>query len=485
MTLRHASFFSGVGGLDLGFHRAGIETVSLAEIDPYASAVLAERFPGVPNLGDITKIKEEDIPNAEIYSGGFPCQDLSVAGRRKGFQDGTRSSLAFTYLDLVERTKPRWILLENVPGLFSSNEGRDFGRLIQEVVDLGYGVAWRTLDARFFGVAQRRRRVFIVAARDEAFGNLGAERAAEVLLECASGCRDHSPSGEAGESSSEASRGRAEGDRGRDGGSGILRSTPHSDGVRALNGVGEGVDDREGLEGAQGSESLGFTKSSFGGYIPTDKGAGTLRAKGGNIGGGSENLAVSTYTHTLTAPTGGGRRDRIPLAVTEKVLTFPSRFGSNANVTEDQAQSFAHSAGALAVYRKSKRAQTSEDDESWVDDGIANTLNSFDVGDTRTTHAVIGTSYDGFNQKVEDDGAHRTLRIGRDSSDFVIAPLQDGGDDLLPVGLDSHRYRCAGNGVVANVAEWIGRRIVAVDTKYASGAAAGYAVSEALTKEAE
>jgi len=269
--------------------------------------------------------------------------------------------------------------------------------------------------------------------------------AAEVLLECASGCRDHSPSGEAGESSSEAARGRAEGDRGRDGGSGILRSTPHSDGVRALNGMGEGVDDREGVEGSRGSEAVGFTKSSFGGYIPTDKGAGTLRAKGGDIGGGSENLAVSTYTHTLTAPTRGGRRDRIPRAVTEKVLTFPSRFGSNANVTEDQAQSFAHSAGAPAV--------------------------------------LLGTSYDGFNQKVEEDGAHRTLRIGRDSSDFVIAPSQEGEDDLLPVGLDSHRYRCAGNGVVANVAEWIGRRIVAVDTKYASGTVAGYAVSEALSRE--
>jgi site-specific DNA-cytosine methylase len=281
--------------------------------------------------------------------------------------------------------------------------------------------------------------------------------------------------------------------------------------------MGEGVDDREGLEGAKNSESvtpaygeetadtlaardwkggvsnqdLGrkgwlaiVRESNFGGYAEDETSA-TIRAMGGNYGGGSENLAVSTYTHTLTAPTGGGRRDRIPLAVTETVLTFPSRFGSNANVTEDQAQSFAHSAGAPAVYRKSKRAQTSEDDESWVDDGIANTLNSFDVGDTRTTHAVIGTSYDGFNQKLEEDGAHRTLRIGRDSSDFVIAPLQEGEDDLLPVGLDSHRYRCAGNGVVANVAEWIGRRIVAVDTKYASGAAAGYAVPEAQEEEAE
>ncbi len=82
--MRHASFFSGVGGLDLGFHNAGIETVSLSEIDPYASAVLAERFVGVPNLGNILEVKADDIPAAEIWSGGFPCQDLSVAGKRAG-----------------------------------------------------------------------------------------------------------------------------------------------------------------------------------------------------------------------------------------------------------------------------------------------------------------------------------------------------------------------------------------------------------------
>ena len=101
--LRHASFFSGVGGLDLGFENAGIRTVSLCEFEPYASAVLAERFPGVPNFGDITKINVEEIPNAEVYSGGFPCQDLSTAGARRGSAAGTRSSLAFTFLDIVER----------------------------------------------------------------------------------------------------------------------------------------------------------------------------------------------------------------------------------------------------------------------------------------------------------------------------------------------------------------------------------------------
>ena len=184
--MKHASFFSGVGGLDLGFERAGIHTVSVSEIDPYACAVLAERFPDAPNLGSITEVDANDIPEADIWSGGFPCQDLSVAGKRAGFA-GKRSSLAFTFLDLVEQRRPRWLVLENVPGLFSSNKGADFGRLLYEMEQLGYGVSWRTLDARYFGVAQRRRRVFIVAS-------LESDRAGEVLLEC-EGCERHpSPS---------------------------------------------------------------------------------------------------------------------------------------------------------------------------------------------------------------------------------------------------------------------------------------------------
>ena len=172
--MRHASFFSGVGGLDLGFERAGIETVSVCEIDPYASSVLAERFPDAPNLGSITEVQAHDIPEADIWSGGFPCQDLSVAGKRAGFA-GKRSSLAFTFLDLVEQRRPRWILLENVPGLFTSNKGADFARLLHEMEQLGYSVAWRTLDARYFGVPQRRRRVFIVAS-------LERDRASDVLF---------------------------------------------------------------------------------------------------------------------------------------------------------------------------------------------------------------------------------------------------------------------------------------------------------------
>jgi DNA (cytosine-5)-methyltransferase 1 len=448
MTLRHASFFSGVGGLDLGFHRAGIATVSLSEIDPYASAVLAERFPEVPNLGDITKLNGEEIPDAEVWSGGFPCQDLSVAGKRRGFEDGTRSSLAFTYLDLVERRLPRWVVLENVPGLFSSNGGRDFGRLIREMVALGYGLSWRTLDARFFGVPQRRRRVFIVAARDEAFGGLGAERAAEVLLECEGVCGHIEASREAREETSRETSGDASGDRGGEGDD-VVDPTPQSDGVRASNGLARRMDDREGVEtfGATTHRALQARDWKVGVSNQDIGEAGYLVAYQTRVDekGGSFTLNEVETANSLSAlwPGDTSHRSMTLIGAIQDARDLKSKTQNGAGMSEKDIaytltsvdrQGVAYSSEAPAVYRKAARARNPEDSETWVEGEVANTINGFDVGDVRTTHAIIG-------EKGEED-------------------------ELLPVALDSHRYRCAGNGIVSNVAEWIGRRIVAVDSKY-------------------
>jgi site-specific DNA-cytosine methylase len=452
--VKHASFFSGVGGLDLGFERAGIETVSVSEIDPYANAVLAERFPDAPNLGSITEVDANDIPEADIWSGGFPCQDLSVAGKRAGFA-GKRSSLAFTFLDLVEQRRPRWLVLENVPGLFSSNKGADFGRLLYEMEQLGYGVSWRTLDARYFGVAQRRRRVFIVAS-------LESDRAGEVLLEC-EGCERHpSPrqpqrqgaSSGAGDGSGvvgalpagvhgfpdgvqEFLQGhfRVVGEDGR-----TIGATADANGVRAADGLARRLDNQREVDtfGAETHRSLqardwkaGVANQDIGqeGFLVGYQ----TRADEKN---GNFSIAEAEVANSLSAlwPGDTSHRSMTLVAPSESILSFPSRFGSNANVTEGQAQSMAHSSGAPAVFRKSARAQTNEDSETWVEGDVANTLNSFDVGDVRTTHAIVGGTQD--------------------------------EDALLPIGLDSHRYRCCGNGVVAPVAEWIGRRIVEVDRRW-------------------
>lgn len=177
--MKAASFFSGIGGIDLGFENAGVNVVFQSEINAFGREVLKAHWPNAELAGDINAIEPEDVPEAEIYFGGFPCQDLSLAnqGKRKGLA-GERSGLFFKFAELVRgaNARPRWLLLENVPGLLNSNHGEDFRTLISTLDELGYGVSWRVLDAKYFGTPQRRRRVYIV-------GSLGNLCSSEVLFE--------------------------------------------------------------------------------------------------------------------------------------------------------------------------------------------------------------------------------------------------------------------------------------------------------------
>ena len=174
--MRYVSLFSGIEAASVAWHDLGWEPVAFSEIDPFPSAVLARRFPDVPNLGDITKVDWSAYAGAaEIVVGGSPCQSFSIAGRREGLAGA--SGLMWEYVRAVQEIRPRWFVWENVPGALSSGKGEDFGCLLHAMDGLGYGLAWRVLDAQLFGVAQRRRRLFLV-------GCLGdAGRAAEVLFE--------------------------------------------------------------------------------------------------------------------------------------------------------------------------------------------------------------------------------------------------------------------------------------------------------------
>lgn len=182
MGFRYVSIFSGVEAATLAWEPLGWEPVAFSEIEPFPCAVLAERWPDIPNLGDITKIdwKEEIDGAIDLVVGGSPCQSFSVAGKREGLKGA--SGLMFEYIRCVQELRPRWFLWENVPGALTSEDGGAFGQLLREMDELGYSLAWRVLDAQFFGVAQRRRRLFLV-------GHLGAESPAEVLFEpdCLSG----------------------------------------------------------------------------------------------------------------------------------------------------------------------------------------------------------------------------------------------------------------------------------------------------------
>jgi DNA (cytosine-5)-methyltransferase 1 len=161
------SLFAGVGGFDLALERNGVKVVASVEIDKKASAVLAKHFPHSQLFDDVCTVTGKDLINAGfnpttgVIVGGFPCQDLSVAGKRAGLS-GKRSGLFYEIARLLDETKAQNFILENVPGLLSSNKGADMGAVVATLVDLGYSLAWRVLDAQHFGVPQRRRRVFIV-----------------------------------------------------------------------------------------------------------------------------------------------------------------------------------------------------------------------------------------------------------------------------------------------------------------------------------
>ncbi|MDE0039521.1 MAG: DNA cytosine methyltransferase [Gammaproteobacteria bacterium] len=159
-----ASFFSGIGGLDLGLERAGFELRYHCEINPFCRGILRQHWPEVPVHDDIRTLDDADIPEADVWSAGFPCQDLSLArmGPRSGLR-GSQSGLFHELVRLVRGRNPRAIVLENVHGLLSSHGGRDFAIVLKALDELGYGVAWRVLNSKDFGVPQQRRRVYIVA----------------------------------------------------------------------------------------------------------------------------------------------------------------------------------------------------------------------------------------------------------------------------------------------------------------------------------
>jgi len=176
---KYISLFAGIEAASVAWHPLGWEPQLFCEIEPFPSAVLAQRFPDVPNLGDITKVnwdewKDKDI---DLIIGGSPCQSFSVAGKRLGLDD-PRGNLAIEFCRIVDTVRPTWFILENVAGLLSSDGGRDFGALLALMGECGYGVSYRILDSQHFGVPQRRRRVFVV-------GHLGADwrHSAAVLFE--------------------------------------------------------------------------------------------------------------------------------------------------------------------------------------------------------------------------------------------------------------------------------------------------------------
>ena len=325
--MRFLSVCSGMEAASVAWEPLGWKAVGFSEIEPFPCAILKHRFPNTPNYGSLTEYQSWPLEpgSIDLLVGGTPCQSFSVAGLRKGLAD-PRGNLALVFLGLVDRLQPKWVVWENVPGVLSSNGGRDFGSFLGALVQLGYGFAYRVLDAQHFGVPQRRRRVFVVAC-------LGDWRSpAEVLLESDCVRRD-------------IKKGRAKG-----------------------QGVASGV---EGGVGADHPEGCWWD----GGQVSQTRDA--VLQKG------------------QTMP----EKNRFP-AVLQPVVIDRAAFnqGQNAQYEPHIAESEVmdslvargpHAVGQPIPFRKSKRACSTTDNETWVEADASNTLNNFDLGDTRTTHAVV------------------------------------------------------------------------------------------------
>jgi len=188
--MRYLSVCSGIEAATVAWHGLGWQPVAYSEIEKFPSQVLSHHYPNTPNMGDMTNYKEWNLGTINLLVGGTPCQSFSVAGLRRGLED-PRGNLALVYCGILDKFRPKWFVWENVPGVLSSNGGRDFGSFLGAVAQLGYGFAYRVLDAQYFGVPQRRKRVFVVGC----FGDWVS--ASKVLFESESLSRNPAPSREA------------------------------------------------------------------------------------------------------------------------------------------------------------------------------------------------------------------------------------------------------------------------------------------------
>jgi DNA (cytosine-5)-methyltransferase 1 len=289
------SLFSGVGGFDIGFHAAQYRTTFMCEWDRHAIAVLNRHFPDIPKWGDISTLTGRHIlsvsESPDVVIWGSPCQDLSVAGRRAGL-DGSRSGLFYEGLRIINEIReatsgryPRVSVWENVVGALNSNRGADFGVILDEMAAAGaLVIEWRVLDARYFGVPQRRRRVFVVAVFDPAT----AGRCPDPLLPVEEGVRgDTAPGAAAREGAASEVAGCLGGSSHRMRGFGDYADDDTASAIKARD-----------WKDATDLVTQPFTSTSHAQYT---EGIGTLRANGGDLAGGSETLLVTPITEaTMT-----------------------------------------------------------------------------------------------------------------------------------------------------------------------------------------
>jgi DNA (cytosine-5)-methyltransferase 1 len=351
--MRYASVCDGIGAAHVAWQPLGWECAWTSEIEPFPAAVVDHHWK-LKNLGDMTKLTEEMLDehgSIDLLVGGTPCQSFSVAGLRGGLAD-PRGNLALRFVQLAAVMQPKWIVWENVPGVLSSGKGRDFGTFLGALGELGYGFAYRVLDAQWFGVAQRRRRVFVV-------GHLGDwRRAAAVLFERESVFGNPPTRGAKGQGTARRSQSGADtcgtlcADKhpgaysGQDAYTGRLVAEPFHIDPAAFN------------QGQNAQYEAQITQSGVAAAMVA-RGPAAI-AFGGQMSTPQVDVAVDTYNQSVADVS-------IPLRVGNAKDSLPA---------------------AMVPFTKSKRAQSTTDDETWVPGEVSPTMSCFDQGDTRATTVV-------------------------------------------------------------------------------------------------
>ena len=422
--MRYLSVCSGIEAATVAWHPLGWTPVAFSEIEPFPSAVLAHHYPNVPNYGDMTKFEEWPLEpeTVDLLVGGTPCQSFSIAGLRKGISD-QRGGLMLTYLEIARRFRPRWIVWENVPGVLSSGGGRDFGSLLGGLEELGYGWAYRVLDAQWVrthghprAVPQRRRRVFVVGC----LGN--PSRAAAVLFERESVQRDSAPRGKARQGAAFDA----------EAGAGAGCWWDGSDCAGTLT--------KQNANGAQRMPD----KDNFGAVlqpIPYDLFQITAPVN-------RQNRKPGDPCHTLA-------RDNAAHAA----ITFDWQKGNDINNPRPSTMNVAveHSQ-TIGTTRTPAVAHAVDVYNQTIDGDCAATL----------TEACGGTNTSGPKVMAQAMTVRRLTpreceRLQGFPDDYTAIPWRGKAADQCP---DGPRYKALGNSMACNCMAWIGERIAAVDSRH-------------------
>lgn len=458
--MKAGSLFTGVGGFDLGFERAGIECAWQVENDPNCQSVLERHYPNVKKYKDVRNVGKRNLESIDIICGGFPCQDLSVAGKRAGFA-GERSGLWFEFERIIDELRPKWVVIENVPGLLSSAKGQDFETIIRALDEFGYGVAWRVLDSQYFGVPQRRRRVFIVAS-------LGNMRCGQVLFESESMSGDFAPSKQEREAVTSTFTVRT-GTHGS-GGRGNL-ALP--DGAMTLGGQPQWVANT--LAGGSSKAHSDITSGQQDGNVTVCalqardyKGVGNQYVQEGKViatlrSGGCGGVPSSRGEHLVTSTLRGfGHGWQGQHNDTNSVMVAQTLAGGSSRCHSDISSGQQDKNIVLCMASGQANAEMISERRTALT-GLHEQPIMWQMNHASEVYRESGEISPTLQSRMGTGGNNVPLIGVRRLTPVECCRLQGFPDDWNDNVSDTQRYKQMGNAVTVNVAEWIGKRIISVD----------------------